>query len=275
MNFLVQQQPAFVHAAGGRFVPGRPSVVMIHGAANDHRVFVALATALSGQLSASGGNAGWNILAVDLPGHGGTFAGPKSTIEDMADWVINLLDNGNIPRAILIGHSMGSLVALDCARRHAGRVEKLVLIGTAAPMPVADKVLTTARDDVNTAYDMLTRASFFVEKNADGSFPPPSEAMARYRQSLSENQPEVLALDMQACHQYAITASQLAEVHAATLVVIGQADRMTTAAAGEAVAAALPSAQSAVIPRAGHSMLLEAPEAVAAAVKGFLVEVGK
>jgi pimeloyl-ACP methyl ester carboxylesterase len=262
MNFLVQQQPAFVFVGAHGFTPGKPTTVLVHGAANDHRVFAGLAERLATPTQ--------NVIAVDLPGHGGSFGEPKRTIEETADWIIHLLDNGGVAAANVIGHSMGSLIALDCARRHASRVEKLVLIGTAAPMPVADKVLDMAANDFAAACDMLTRASFYVPRNPDGGFPPPTPIMLNYRAWLGEARPGVLATDMQACHQYAIDEAALSAVTTPTRVVIGEFDRMTTPEAGQAVAAAIPGASHVVIPHAGHAMMLEAPDAVAGAIGRFI-----
>lgn len=264
MNFLVQQQPAFVKLTGESIDRTKPSVVLIHGAANSHRVWDDVFSAISMTTH--------NFLAIDLPGHGATFAEAKIRIEDYADWVINLLDNGAISSATLIGHSMGSLIALDCARRYPTRVTSLLLIGTALPMPVADKVLTLADDDVEAAYDMLTRASFYLPKNADGRWPEPNETMKNYRQGLNQNLPHALANDMRACHQYAIDETALSIIKTPTLVVIGEKDRMTTVEAGIAVSQQLSDATHVLIPNVGHMMMLEAATQIATVIASHLGE---
>ena len=265
MNFLVQQQPAYVYHGQTDFAAARPTVIFIHGAANDHRVWCELITAL--EISDA---RAYNLLAPDLPGHGHTFADAKLRIEDYADWIINLLDNGAIANATLVGHSMGSLIALDCARRYANRLDKLVLIGCAAPMPVAEKVLQTARDTPDAAFDMLTRASFHVEKNADGSWPPPSAAMTSYRALLGDSRAGVLANDMNACNRYAISEDDLRTISHTCQVIIGAQDRMTSPVAGAMLAAALPNATSITIERAGHAMVQEQCAAVGGALREFL-----
>jgi pimeloyl-ACP methyl ester carboxylesterase len=264
MHFLVQQQPAFVKLVRDTFDPTKPSVVLIHGAANTHRVWDEILTAIT--------HATHNILAIDLPGHGATFADAKTSIEGYADWLINLLDNGAINDATLIGHSMGSLIALDCARRYPARVTALMLIGTAAPMPVAAQVLTLANDDIEAAYDTVTRASFYVAKNDDGTWPVPSVTMTAYRQALSESQPNLLANDMNACNNYAIDSVDLSSIHTPTLILIGEKDRMTSVEAGLAVSQQLANATHAVIANVGHMMMLEATAKVAQLMNDFLVE---
>ncbi len=264
MYFLVQQQPAFVKLDNDMFDPSKPTVMLIHGAANTHRVWDDVMTAIN--------HATHNFLAIDLPGHGATFAEPKTSIVGYADWLINLLDNGAINHATLIGHSMGSLIALDCARRYPSRVAALILIGTAVPMPVADKVLTMAADDVNAAYDTLTRASFYLAKNADDTWPQPSLAMTTYRQSLSDNQPSLLANDMHACNDYAIDGDALSNIKTPTLVLIGEKDRMTSVEAGLALSQQLVNAKHTVIANVGHMMMLEAAPKVAQLMNDFLAE---
>src|SRR6266508_3649986 len=89
--------------------PARPSVVFIHGAANDHSVF-----ALQSRYFAHHGR---NVLAVDLPGHGRSDPPALASIESIADWLAPLLDATGIRETALVGHSMGALAALEAAAR--------------------------------------------------------------------------------------------------------------------------------------------------------------
>ncbi len=262
MNFLVQQQPAYAYTGGVDFDPARKTIVFIHGAANDHRVWLDLADAIT--------KIGFNALAVDLPGHGKTFADAKATISDYADWLINLLDNGAIETAALIGHSMGSLIALDCTRRHPKRITKLVLIGTALPMGVADKLMAAARERPDEAFDMLTRWSHYLPRNADGTFPPPNALMRAYRAMLGESQLGVLANDLGACANFLIADEALQTIHTSTSIIAGEFDVMTPPAAGEALAKRLPNAAVMTIEGCGHSMVQEAPGEMLAATRAFI-----
>ena len=80
MQFLVQQQPAYVYTGTRPFDAAKPNIVFIHGAANDHSVWTLQARYFA--------HHGFNALAVDLPGHGKTFADTKPTVEAFADWII-------------------------------------------------------------------------------------------------------------------------------------------------------------------------------------------
>ena len=133
MQIELDGQAVYAATGGRPFEPGRPTIVFIHGGGADHTVW-----ALQTRYFA---HRGQNVLAVDLPGHGRTAGPALTTVAAMADWVIAFLDALDVDDAALVGHSMGSLVALDAAMRHGGRVRAMALLGTALPMAVADPLL--------------------------------------------------------------------------------------------------------------------------------------
>ena len=105
MQLSVNGIDTFVATGGRPFDPALPSVVILHGAGFDHSTW-----ALHSRWFA---HHGFSVLAPDLPGHGRSSGTPLSTIADMADWTAALLAAAGAPRAKLIGHSMGSLIALE------------------------------------------------------------------------------------------------------------------------------------------------------------------
>ena len=111
---------------------GKPTIVFVHGAANDHSVW-----ALQSRYFALHG---FNVLAVDLPGHGRSEGAALASVEAIAAWIAQLLDATGVARAALVGHSLGSLVTLACAARHSNRVTKIALLGPAAPMLVGEEL---------------------------------------------------------------------------------------------------------------------------------------
>ena len=84
---------------------------------------------------------GFNVLAVDLPGHGRSAGRPLASVEAIADWLPRVLDAAGVATAAVVGHSMGSLAALACAARHGDRVARVALLGPAVPMLVSDALL--------------------------------------------------------------------------------------------------------------------------------------
>src|ERR1700754_2964958 len=136
MQLSVNGNDIFVATGGNAFRPAVPAVVIIHGAGFDHSTW-----ALHSRWFA---HHGYSVLAPDLPGHGRSGGNPLPTISDMADWTAALLDAAKAPKAKLVGHSMGSLIALETAARHPARVAGLGLIGTAATMTVGPDLLKAA-----------------------------------------------------------------------------------------------------------------------------------
>lgn len=260
-RFIVQGYPAYAYTGGREYAPNPPAVVMVHGAAFDHSVWQWQSRHLA--------HHGFTVLAVDLPGHGRSPGPPRATIEDMADWVAAFVEAASLPRAAVVGHSMGALVALETAIRHPARVERLVLIGASAPMPVGEPFLAAAKDDSPAALDMevtwgLARGSLLAQS------PIPGLSLHGASRSLNARAaPGVLHADLAACHAYQPSLERIRALALPTLVLAGRRDQMTPARAGEALAAEIPGAQVAMLD-AGHSMMTEAPAEVAARLRRFL-----
>ncbi len=113
-------------------------MVFIHGALHDHSGWTLLARWCA--------HHGFGVLALNQPGHGRSAGPPLPSVEALADWTLALLDAAGVQQATLVGHSMGSLIALEAAARAPERITRLVLLGTAYPMKVSDALLNTARE---------------------------------------------------------------------------------------------------------------------------------
>ena len=109
MEVQVDGRKVYCYTGGKAFDASLPAVVFIHGAEHDHSVWVLQSRYLA--------HHGRGVLAVDLPGHGRSAGPALASVEAIADWIPALLDASGAQRAALIGHSMGSLAALDCAAR--------------------------------------------------------------------------------------------------------------------------------------------------------------
>ena len=123
-------QTAYAYTGGRVFDASLPTVIFIHGAQNDHSVWALQSRYLA--------HHGFGVLALDLPGHGRSGGAALSSVEALAAWVLTVMDAAGVRKACLIGHSMGSLVALETWHMAPDRVDKLALLGTAFPMKVSD-----------------------------------------------------------------------------------------------------------------------------------------
>ncbi len=262
MKFLVQQQPAFVYTGGKPFDAAQPSVIFIHGAANDHSVWT-----LQSRYFA---HHGFNALAIDLPGHGKSFGNAKTTISQYADWVINLIDNGAISDAAMVGHSMGSLIALDMAARHPTRVSRLALLGCSVPMPVSDQLLDAAHDKPDEAFDMLNIWGHAPQAKLQKSATPGTSLLMAYKCLLMKSRPGVLAADLTACKTFSMAENDLKNIATPSLIVSGSRDMMTPPKAAALVAKQMSGAKFLSLDGVGHSMMQEAPSQVLDGLRAFI-----
>ena len=260
MQLSVNGREAFVATGGRDFDPALPAVVFLHGAGFDHSAW-----ALHSRWFAHHGHA---VLVPDLLGHGRSAGPALRNIAEMADWTIALLDAAGAKSAHLIGHSMGSLIALDAAARHPDRVTALSLIGTAATMTVGPDLLTAAEADDQAAVDMVSIWGLGYAAELGGSLAPGLWMHGSAQATLKRCPPGVLFSDLSACNAYQDALASAARIKVPTTFILGERDMMTPAKAGKALAAAIPHAKTIVLPGAGHMMMAERPDALLAALKG-------
>ena len=128
MKLTVNGREAYAYTGGKAFDSALPCVVFIHGAVNDHTVWTLLARWFA--------HHGHSVLALDLPGHMRSEGPALASVQDIADWLLDLMTAAGVQRAALAGHSLGSLIALEAAARAPERVTQLAMLGTSVPMPV-------------------------------------------------------------------------------------------------------------------------------------------
>ena len=259
MQLPVDGADTFVATGGRPFEPSLPAVVLLHGAGFDHSTW-----ALHSRWFA---HHGYSVLAPDLPGHGRSSGKPLPTIADMADWTAALLDAAGARQARLVGHSLGSLIALETAARHPDRVSGLSLIGTAATMTVGPDLLKAAEANDPSAIDMVSIWGLGLKAELGGSLAPGLWMHQGAQRVLQRCAPGVLHSDLDACNNYQNALAAAALVKVPATLILGERDMMTPAKAGKALAAAMPHARTVVLPAAGHMMMIEQPDELLAALK--------
>ena len=262
MEFAVGGKKAFAYTAAHELEPGKPTIVFVHGAGLDHSWW--------GLQSRYFGYHGCNVLAVDLPAHGRSDGPPLEFIKGMTDWIFFVLQELKIKKASIIGHSMGSLVALEFAARHVSSAEKIALIGTAYPMKVSDAFLDAARRNDPAAYDMETIWGHAAQVPFGGN---PNPGMWMYGDTLarlSRLAPDVLYTDLRACNDYAAGLESAAKVTCPVLFILGARDMMTPPRSAQALMDAMKNSNNVRIATSGHSLMAEAPDATLDALIDFL-----
>jgi len=259
------RQQAYVYTGGKPFDATRPTIVFIHGALNDHSVW-----SLAARWFVNHGHA---VLAPDLPGHAKSAGPPLQSVEAMADWLVGLLDAAGIEEAALVGHSMGTLIALEAAARAPARVRKLVMVATSYPMPVSKALLDAGARDPLEAIDLVNTLSHSTLA-AKPSFPGPgvwlrgANRMLMRRNLAGQPRGNLFLDDFRACDAYRGGLEAAAKVDCPVTFVLGARDQMTLAKEAVALAAAL-RARTITLPT-GHAVMTEAPDDVLDALQEAL-----
>jgi len=266
MNISTPNGQLYAYTGGKEFDAAKPTVVFIHGVLNDHSVWILQSRYLA--------HHGWNVLAIDLPGHCKSGGEPPASVEEASAAIVALLDTAGVQKAALVGHSFGSLIALETAARAPTRVSHLVLVGTAYPMRVSPALLESSVSAPMKAIDMVNTFSHSTLA------PPPSAlgpgtwlyggSRALMRRVLASNpKVNVFFTGFKACDSYANGEAAMEKVQCPTLFVLGQADQMTPPKAAQSLVSKTSNAKVVKLP-AGHSLMTEDPDGVLQALKDFL-----
>jgi pimeloyl-ACP methyl ester carboxylesterase len=264
MIFLVDGAQAYCYTGGRPLDPQQPTAVFIHGAQNDHSVW--------NQQTRYFAHHGFNVLAVDLPGHGRSKGAALPGVDAMSIWLLALLDAAGVERALLVGHSMGSLVALQTSYLAPERVSAIAMLGTTYPMKVSDALLGTARDDEPAAIDMVNIWSHSMSAQNPDCPSAGVSAMGvsrRLMQRMSAINPnQLFHNDFTACNAYANGEAAANALQCPALFIFGSRDMMTPARSTKLLTSSVPHAKIVHVD-AGHSLMSEQPCAVLDALFAF------
>lgn len=266
MNISVNGNTIYAYTGGKPFDAAKPTVVFIHGVLNDHSVWI-----LQSRWFA---HHGWNVLAIDLPGHCKSGGQPPASVEEAAQSVIGLLDAAGVERAALVGHSFGSLIALEAAARAPQRVSHLAMVGTAYPMKVSPALLESSMNEPQKAIAMVNMFSHSMLAPPPSSLGPGTwlygSSRALMRRVLNSNREvNVFHVGFKACNDYANGEAAIDAVKCPVLFLLGKGDQMTLASAAQTLIKRKPEAKVATV-QAGHALMSEAPDDVLFALADFL-----
>lgn len=234
-----------------------PPLVLIHGAGGMHLSWPAEVRRLRG----------YSVYAVDLPGHGKSeTTDGQQTIGDYARYILQWLESIHLRRAVFVGHSMGSAIALTLAIHHPEYVVGLGLLGAGARLRVNAELLKYAADPTTfyKAADLLITFSFSAHA--------PTSLVGLVTKRMEATRQSVLYGDLLACDRFDVM-EQLASARQKTLVLCGAEDQMTPVRYAQYLVGAMPNAQLSIIPGAGHMVMLEQPQVVAEKLSSFLKDV--
>jgi pimeloyl-ACP methyl ester carboxylesterase len=259
----------YAYTGGKAFDSALPGVVFFHGAQQDHSVWI-----LQSRWFA---HHGYAVLAFDLPGHGRSHGPVLPTVEDTAARIAAAMAPVQTARWLLVGHSMGSLIALDVARALGERVAGVALLGSALPMRVSDALLAATRDDPAAAMQMInvwSHSASIAPFAARPSNPGPGFSIVWQNLRLMEriarvNGAQVLPTDFAACNGYSEGLAAAGSLRCPVLVLSGSTDQMTPPRSARGLIEACADCTVVTLPGVGHALMAEAPEAVRSALQTF------
>jgi len=262
MELRVDGRAVFATTGGAHFDPTQPAVIFLHGAGFDRTAW-----RLQTRWFAHHGR---SVLAVDFPGHGRSDGPALASIAAMADWTAALIAETGVNQAALVGHSMGALVALDCAARHGDKVRALGLCGVASEMPVHPEMLESAKANTLKVLELMTFWGIGSALHKGGMVSPGLWLRRESLAVLAGNTPGIIHTDLAACNAYKDASARAAVVKCPTVFVLGDGDLMTPAAKAKALSAAITGSKTVVVPNSGHFMMIERPDEALDALSAYV-----
>ena len=264
MKLQLDGHTAYAYTGGRPLDASLPGVVFVHGALHDHSVWIQQSRYLA--------HHGHAVLAVDLPGHGRS-GGALLGVEAAGDWVARLVQGAGLARVALVGHSMGSLIALEAAARLGERASALAMVGTAYPMRVSAALLQLALDDPLRGMKLVNQLSISSHASKP-SHPGPGFSLhggnlaLMRRTHAGHRGGNLFHADFTACDAYAGLAQAAPRVRCPVTLVLGERDQMTPPKATAPLVEAL-KPRVVTLP-SGHALMGEVPDALLDALREVL-----
>jgi len=246
----------FVSTGGIDFDKEKPSILLMHGSGLTHIVW-----SLHEQFYAS---QGFNVLSVDLPGHGNSEGPSLESIEQISNWVKSLMNVLGIKRIIIIGHSQGSLIGIDFASRYPDLISSLVLVAGTYKMPVNQDLIDYAEAGDEKAVLLMMKWGYEGSKAFIGGNP------VKKIINSSRDIREILAVDLNACNNYKDGKESLKKINCPTFCIFGDLDKMVPLEVGNKMASMIKNSEKKIINNCGHIIIFEKAFEMRKIVKEFL-----
>ncbi|MGK0271338.1 MAG: pimeloyl-ACP methyl ester carboxylesterase [Cocleimonas sp.] len=259
MYLSVNGERTYVATGGKAFDKNLPTVVFLHGSGLDHRSW-----ALQTRWFAFHG---YSVVAPDFPAHSLSEGEALDSIEAMAEWLWQLLDEMGVENCSLVGHSQGGLVALEAAATQPDKVKSLSLIGCAAVIAVNDHLLTTSQSDQPSAVDAMLIWGFGEAYQFGRSNIPGQAPIGIGWQIMCDNP---LHADLRACQKYTNGEQASTQVTAPSQLILAKKDKMTPLKFGLGLGKSLPNCVSTTVLEVGHMIPMEAPEKCLTELQNFI-----
>jgi pimeloyl-ACP methyl ester carboxylesterase len=240
-----------------------PAVVLIHGHPFSRRMWAGQLDSLSDA---------FRVVAPDLPGYGDSPArGATITPRGLADAVVELMDAIGVDRAVVVGLSLGGLVAMELGLGHPDRVSGVVLTATtAAPLTPEEAEMRRSTAALLERDGMLDHALEMAGRLFGPAARRDPELVLPILETMLRTSPAGAAAALRGRAERPPYHELLPSLRVPALVLAGDADFFSTAEITAQLVAALPGPEVVILPGIGHMPNLEAPDRFDAAVRAFV-----
>ena len=239
----IENKNVHISDAGQGIDISKDTIVFLHGSGLSHIVWSLTEQYLS--------NHNYNVLAIDLPGHGNSDGKCLKSIEEISDWLEKVFNKLDISKITIIGHSQGCLEALEYCYKYSKRIKTLIFIGGSYRMPVNQDLINLAKDGDDQAVSLMTKWGYENSKKFIGG--NPVEKIINSPRDIRE----ILAVDLIACNNYKNGSEALKSINCPTLFIFGELDKMLNLEKGKKFASLITNSQTQIIKNCGHMIMFE------------------
>jgi len=241
--FEVDNKKVFASNAGRDLDHSKHTVILLHGSGLNHIVWSLTEQFLSVK--------GFNVLSIDLPGHGNSEGPCLKSIEQISDWLEKAFETLNILDLTIVGHSQGCLEALEYSSKYNKRVKKLIFVGGSHRMPVNQDLIDLAESGDVKAVQLMMKWGYENSKRFIGG--NPVEKIINSPRDIRE----VLAVDLVACNNYKNGSEASKKINCPSLFIFGELDKMVNIEIGKKFSNLVKNSQTHIIKKCGHMIMFE------------------
>ena len=256
MIIEVENTKIFSSDVGQSFDENKQTVILLHGSGQSHVVW-----SLTDQYLT---DLGYNVFAIDMPGHGNSEGKSLKTIEDLAEWLEKLINKIGIRDLILLGHSQGCLVALEYIYKYPKNVKKVIFVAGSYEIPVNKSLIDLALAGDVESLNLMMKWGYGYSKQFIGGNP-----LQKILNSPREIR-EVLAIDLIACNNYKNGINALKKIMCPSLFIFGELDKMIKLEKGKEFSKLVSDSKTHIIKDCGHMVILENPFEMREKIADFL-----
>ena len=243
MIFHLENKNIYASDSGQGLDKNKDTIVFLHGSGLSHIVW-----SLAEQFFSS---KNFNVLSIDLPGHGNSDGPCLDSIEKIADWLEKVFDKLQLKNLILVGHSQGCLEILEYSSRYKERIKKLVFVGGSNKMPVHPDLIELAQNGHSDAVKLMMKWGYEGSKKFIGG--NPVEKIIQSPRDISE----ILAVDLKACNNYSNGSEAAKAINLPSMLIYGELDKMVNLEAGKKFSNLIKNSITHVIKGCGHMIMIE------------------